>query len=90
MGLLILCLKKYRPELNIVNVAAKPTGLGLVTGLDPANTVLGENYEAILQEFVPMAYSDIASCEDEALNVIANDMGVITDWLQASRLKAAG
>jgi hypothetical protein len=82
---LILCLKKYRPELSIVNIATKPTGLGLITGLDPANRVLSEHYEQIVQEYVPLSYADIAKQENEALNVVANDMNIIEEWLLENR-----
>jgi predicted O-methyltransferase YrrM len=82
---LILCLKKYRPDLAIVNVAAKPTGLGLVTGLDPANRTLQECYAQIVEEYVPLSYDAFADQERHALNVIANDMNLVLDWLQDTR-----
>ena len=44
-------LAKYRPELTVIPVATTPTGLLLVMGLDPHNTVLADNYDAILAEF---------------------------------------
>lgn len=87
---LILCLKKYRPDLALINIATKPTGLGLVTGLDPANRVLSEHYQQILAEYVQLGYDDIAQQEIEALNIVANDMGDIQAWLQGSRVRAAG
>ena len=43
-------LRKYRPDLRIHVLDAAPTGLVLVTGLDPENTVLSERYWAILDE----------------------------------------
>lgn len=86
---LILCLKKYRPDVSLVSVAAKPTGLGLVTGLDPENSILTECYEQIVAEFVPLGYDDIAAQEHEALNVIENDMQKITRWIGATRTIAA-
>jgi hypothetical protein len=86
---LILCLKKYRPDLSVVNVAAKPTGLGLVTGLDPDNRELHERYEQIVEEYVPLSYDAIAGQEREALNVTANDMSLIRDWLQDTRSRMA-
>ncbi len=44
-------LAKYRPELIVVPVGTTPTGLLLVTGLDPENTALSDNYDAIMAEF---------------------------------------
>ena len=44
-------LKKYRPDLKIVVVDAIPTGLVLITNLDPKNGVLADNYANIIQEF---------------------------------------
>ncbi len=86
---LILCLKKYRPDLAIVNVAAKPTGLGLVTNLDPTNRTLQAQYDQILEEFIPMTYDAIASEERQALNIIANDINPITDWLLKWNVQSA-
>ncbi|VAW79662.1 Glucans biosynthesis glucosyltransferase H, partial [hydrothermal vent metagenome] len=86
---LMLCLKKYRPDISLVSVATKPTGLGLVTGLDPDNQVLSDCYDEIVAEFVPLGYDDIADQEHEALNVIENDMPTIINWIGTKRSIAA-
>lgn len=44
-------LERYRPELIVLPVRTQPTGLLLVMGLDPANTVLVDNYDAIMAEY---------------------------------------
>ena len=38
----------YRPELSIILVDTQPTGLLVVMGLDPQNTVLSDNYDEIV------------------------------------------
>jgi predicted O-methyltransferase YrrM len=43
--------ERYRPELSVIPVGTAPTGLLVVVGLDPANTVLTDNYDEILAEF---------------------------------------
>jgi hypothetical protein len=42
---------KYRPELSVITIGTQPTGLLLITGLDPDNTVLSDRYTEILHEF---------------------------------------
>ncbi len=42
---------KYRPELTVIPVGTTPTGMLIVLGLDPDNTVLADNYDAIMAEF---------------------------------------
>jgi hypothetical protein len=44
-------LERYRPDLVIVPINTTPTGLLLVAGLDPTNTVLADNYDAIIAEY---------------------------------------
>jgi hypothetical protein len=48
---LIPILKKHRPDLNVSLVDCPPTGLVLVTSLDPNSRVLQERYPDIVQEF---------------------------------------
>jgi hypothetical protein len=47
-------LQKYRPELSITITNSAPTGLVLITGLDPANEALSSNYEEIIASFQPL------------------------------------
>lgn len=42
---------KYRPDLAVITVGTQPTGLLMITGLDPSNTTLADNYAEILLEF---------------------------------------
>ncbi|HEX2137370.1 MAG TPA: class I SAM-dependent methyltransferase [Microvirga sp.] len=55
---LVPILKKYRPDLSIIVADAAPTGLVLITNLDPTSRVLEESYAAIIRE---MADVDLAS-----------------------------
>lgn len=45
------CLKQYRPDLTLVAFNTAPTGLLLVTGLDPKNRVLWNQYNPIVRHF---------------------------------------
>jgi hypothetical protein len=45
-------LERYRPDLVVIPLDTTPTGLLLVLGADPASTVLKDNYDAILAEYV--------------------------------------
>lgn len=48
---IIEVLARYRPELSVIPVGTTPTGLLLVLGLDPGNTILADNYDEIMAEF---------------------------------------
>ena len=55
----VVILQRYRPELKITALDASPTGLILITGLDPGNTVLQDNYFKILDEFSSVDLSGV-------------------------------
>lgn len=55
---LIPILKKFRPDLKLIAVNAPPTGLLLITGLNPLSTSLQDNYVEIVQEFSPGGESE--------------------------------
>jgi hypothetical protein len=48
---IIPCLKKYRPDLIIRIIPAYPSGLGMITNLDPSSTVLQNHYNHIIVEY---------------------------------------
>jgi predicted O-methyltransferase YrrM len=48
---IIEILAHYRQELSVIPVGTTPTGLLLVLGLDPGNTVLADNYDEIIAGF---------------------------------------
>ncbi|HQT61269.1 MAG TPA: class I SAM-dependent methyltransferase [Acidiphilium sp.] len=45
-------LRRYRPDLRLLALDAPPTGLLLVSGLDPASSRLEEAYEAMVAEMM--------------------------------------
>jgi len=54
---LIVCLKEHRPDLTISVVDVGPTGLGVITGLDPASSVLAEKYDQLVAHYLDLPYA---------------------------------
>ncbi|MGV8950223.1 MAG: hypothetical protein ACOH2M_03900 [Cypionkella sp.] len=55
---LLPILQEYRPDLKITVLDAAPTGLVLISNLAPKNTVLLENYDAILAKYLHLELED--------------------------------
>ena len=69
---LVLALKKYRPDLAIDTVAAAPSGLTIIRGLDPDSRVLTERRDAIIAEYLALDFSILDDDKSTMLNVVPN------------------
>ena len=81
----VLCLKHYRPDLDVFTIATPWTGLTVVTGLDPDNLTLANRYEEAVAKFIDTPFEAIENDMPTALNIVANDLTVVE-----ARLKARG
>ena len=56
-------LEKYRPDLFIQALDVYPTGLMMISGLNPKSSILTDNYDEIVSEFI-----DVATVPDDVLS----------------------
>jgi len=87
---IIPCLKKLRPDLEVFVIASAPTGLGVVTNLDPGSRVLGENWDDVIAEFVPLELEEDAQRRAKQLDIVHNDWETIRARIEAHRDPVAG
>jgi hypothetical protein len=80
---LMLLLRTRRPDLTVRTIAAPPTGLGIVLNPNPASTVLADNLEALIAEYMAKDFSVLAGRKAEALGLIENRWPVIRALLDA-------
>jgi predicted O-methyltransferase YrrM len=64
----ILALRELRPDLHVVTLDAKPTGLAMITRLDPTSTVLLDTLDATIEHYMDMPYESMAGDQAEQLN----------------------
>jgi hypothetical protein len=69
----VACLKQHRPDLAVSVADSRPSGLAIVTGLDPTSTVLAERFGEICREYVPLDYGFLAEGKNEKLNRVNGD-----------------
>jgi len=81
---LMLLLKKYRPDLAIHTIGAPPTGLGLITHLDPASTLLRTRLPELITEGLALDFSSIATRRPEALNLVPYDWPRVRQLLDSA------
>ncbi len=80
---LIVLLKKYRPDLVIHTLGTPPTGLGLITHLDPASVLLRSRLPDLIAEGLALEFSSIAQRRPEALNLLPYDWPSVRQMLES-------
>jgi DNA-binding transcriptional LysR family regulator len=83
---LVLCLKKYRPDLAVHTVAAAPTGLAIIRRLDPKSRILQDKLESICAVFAPLPYSVVHGDKRGQLNLVANNWLTVKSLFKADRI----
>jgi hypothetical protein len=71
---LVPILRRYRPDLDVFVIPTYPTGLAVVTRLDPASTILEERLDGIVREFTPLEWSESAA---NAMPLLPNDAAAV-------------
>jgi predicted O-methyltransferase YrrM len=58
-------LRDVRPDLRVAVIDTDPTGLALVTGLDPFSTALRDRHDELVERYVPRAFERLESVDDD-------------------------
>jgi hypothetical protein len=78
---LVVCLRKYRPDLEITVVDVPESGLGIVRGLDPRSTVLDDRRDEVLSEMLPLDIHSFAGGMEATLKPVPGDWGTLRSAL---------
>jgi glycosyltransferase involved in cell wall biosynthesis len=82
----VLCLRHYRPDLDVVTIATPWSGLTMVTNLDAASSVLRDNFEDAVSHFADVSYTAVEGKLDTLLNIVPNDWAAVAARLTARQI----
>jgi predicted O-methyltransferase YrrM len=82
----IPCLMQHRPDLVIRVIPTYPSGLALVTRLDPGNRLLVERYDRLLAQFMNMPFGRMESERDTWTDQLLRDWPAIAAVLPAAEV----
>ncbi len=80
---LVVLLRRERPDLQVRTIAARPTGLALVTNLNPDSHLLSDMLAELIAEYRALDYSVLEAGKDRLLNRLPNDWAQIKACLPA-------
>jgi tetratricopeptide (TPR) repeat protein len=75
-------LRQFRPDLEVFTVASAPTGLAVVTRLDPASSVLKEHSSEILDEWLARELPGDEDARRKQLAVVEGDFSAIRNRIK--------
>jgi hypothetical protein len=75
------CLKEQRPDLKMTTVRARPTGLCLVSGLNPHSDVLVRTRSKQLARYIPLTFDDYKNSPGQMPVTIENTLPAIRSWV---------
>jgi hypothetical protein len=79
---MVACLRVLRPDLKIANVRSGPSGLCVVSGIDPHSNLLSDNYHDALHRFRDLETPVLPRDQERVLGAME------LDWEQLHRLVA--
>ena len=70
----VVALRRFRPDLSVVTADVEPTGLAIVTQLNPTNRVLFDRFDEIVNDIDQLRWADIESADrSELLGLVPGD-----------------
>jgi len=78
---LALCLRQERPDLKMTTVRTNPSGLCIVTHLDPASTFLSDRFEELVGRYTHLGFADYQNSGEKLPVPLVNDRDAIAAWL---------
>ncbi|WP_323696938.1 class I SAM-dependent methyltransferase [Thiorhodovibrio litoralis] len=85
---IIPLLKEQRPDLSIVTIPTFPSGLAVVTNLDPKATAKNKEFSDLVDKWTSKDYRDYADTMPKHLNAIENEKTVVFSHLTRTLTKA--
>ncbi len=86
---IVPALKRYRPDLAIRTIAAGPSGLAVVTGLDAGSRVIDERWPEIVAAVMPIGFDTLDRDRVGMLNIVPNDGPAIESMLREAQGRPA-
>lgn len=81
---IVPCLLGLRPDLCIVTVPTAPSGLTVVTGMDPANRCLQQRLPHILEAYRHLPCDRALASPGATFNLGVNDPAWMADWIDSA------
>lgn len=81
-----MCLEKHRPDLGLVRLDSSPSGLMIITGLDPENRTLRNNHDSIVSDYLSADYATPPTSVIERDGAINSNDPALWVRLQRARL----
>jgi tetratricopeptide (TPR) repeat protein len=81
-------LKQFRPDLEVLTIASAPTGLGVVTRLDPGSTVLEELWEEIMDQWLRRQLPEDDAARRKELSAVESDFASIRKHIEKALNRA--
>ncbi|MFT6285969.1 MAG: putative O-methyltransferase YrrM [Halieaceae bacterium] len=75
---IIPCLHRERPDLNVNVIPCRPSGLGIITGLNPQSTHLASNLDSLMAHYAALGYQDIPEDRDHYFATVGNNWDAIS------------
>ena len=73
----IPALKRYAPKLRITTFETAPTGLCVISNLDPMDTGLRDNYDRIVGEFIDLDFNYFKAHGRALMNIVPDEADLI-------------
>jgi hypothetical protein len=74
---LAMCLKARRKDLRLTTIRTGPTGLCLISGLDPRSDVLARNFDELVEEYVALDFRDYESRSHQMPDTVENTLTAV-------------
>lgn len=81
----MVILKKFRPDLKVISIPTYPSGLGVVTNLNPSSTVLNSKYDSIVAEAMEYELTPYLQSLKEDASAVVNDFSAVARHLDPNR-----